>query len=74
MNIKKKYIGAKVYHPILNKHILIELGKEDFYEKLGMDIFTKRKQPILKKKLNDKATKKRNNNVRDNSNGVDDNN
>lgn len=71
MNIKKKYIGSKVFHPILRKFILIEKGNEEKYEKLGLDIFTQRRKPKLQK--NDKDTKKRNDNVRGNGDGIDNN-
>jgi hypothetical protein len=70
MNIKKKYIGSKVFHPILRKFILIEKGNEEKYEKLGLDIFTTRRKPKLSKK-DDKDTKKRNDNVRGNGDGID---
>jgi hypothetical protein len=72
MTIKKKYIGSKVYHSILNQFILIEAGKEERYEKLGLDIFVKPRKPKLQK--NDKTSKRRNDNVRDDGDGtIDDN-
>ena len=58
MTIKKKYIGSKVYHPILNQFILIEAGNEERYEKLGLDIFVTPKKPKLQK--NEKNSKRRN--------------
>jgi hypothetical protein len=69
MNIQKKYLGTKVFHPILRQFILIEKGQEERYEKLGLDIFTKRKKPKLS--IDDQTTKKRIDNVRDDVNGID---
>jgi len=69
MKIQKKYIGAKVWHPILNQYILIESGNEEKYEKLGLDIFVKARKPKLQK--NDKNRKGSSDNVRGNSDGAD---
>ena len=69
MNIRKKLIGSKVFHKTLNQYILIEKGNEEKYEKLGMDVFTKRPQPKLQK--NGKTRKKRSNNLDSNSDGID---
>jgi len=71
MNIRKKLIGSKVFHKTLNRMILIEKGNEELYERLGMDVFTKRQKPKLQK--NDKTSKKRSNDLRNDSNGTDDN-
>ena len=71
MNIRKKLIGSKVFHPILNKYILIEKGNEELYERLGMDVFTKRRKPKLQK--NDKIATGPSDDVRDDSNRTDDN-
>tara|TARA_R110001606_G_scaffold56821_2_gene137666 strand:+ start:2605 stop:2829 length:225 start_codon:yes stop_codon:yes gene_type:complete len=69
MNIKKKYIGSKVFHPILRQFIKIEKGNEEKYSKLGLDIFTTRKKPKLQK--NDKIETGRIDNVRDDIDGTD---
>jgi len=58
LKIKKKYIGSKVFQPILGQMILIEEGKEEKYYKLGLDIFTKRMNPVLQKKTTRKRKKK----------------
>ena len=50
MKIKKKFIGSKVFCSTIRQFILIEEGNEDKYYKLGLDIFVKRKKPILQKK------------------------
>ena len=70
MTIKKKYIGSKVYHPILDQFILIEEGKEETYEKLGFDIFVKPKKPKLQK--NASTIEKFDIDLRDNGNGISD--
>lgn len=69
MKIKKKFIGSKVFCSTIRQFILIEEGNEDKYYKLGLDIFVKRKKPILQK--NDTNSKKRNNNDNSDSDGTD---
>ena len=59
MKIKTKYLGSKVYHPILEQMILIEKGNEERYAKLGLDIFVTPRKPKLQKKENAKTTKRR---------------
>jgi len=36
MKIKKQLIGSKVKSQILNRYFTIELGKEEFYIKIGL--------------------------------------
>lgn len=69
--IKKKFIGTKVFHPIVNKYFLIEEGKEEYYNKLGLDIFIQPRKPKLIK--DDKVKKGRHNKLRNDSNGNNDN-
>lgn len=65
-------VGATVYCSILNQHITIKEGDEEKMYKLGLDVFVKRRKPKLQKK-NDKATKKRSNNVHSDGDGTNDN-
>jgi hypothetical protein len=58
LKIKTKLIGSKVFHPILRQMILIELGNEEKYYKLGLDVFVKQRQPKLQV-TDEKTTKKR---------------
>lgn len=71
MNIRKKLIGSKVYHKVLNRYFTIEVGNEELYERLGLDVFTKRRKPKLQK--NDKTKAKSDDNVHNDGNGIDDN-
>lgn len=72
MKLKKELIGSKVWHVILNQYILIEEGNEEKYERLGMDVFEKKRKPKLqKRKRNDKDTSRRDNDIRDNGDGTD---
>jgi|31_taG_2_1085359.scaffolds.fasta_scaffold05899_3 hypothetical protein len=73
MKIQKKYIGAKVWHPILNQYIDIEVGNEEKYLKLGLDIFVKARKPKLQKKSNDQDSEKRNINNDNDVEGTDNN-
>lgn len=68
MKIRKELIGSKVFHKVLNKYIEIEEGKEETYQKLGMDIFEETSKPKLQRNKNAKNTKRRNN---DNNANVD---
>jgi len=72
MNIKKKYLGTKVFQPILRQFISIEKGNEERYEKLGLDIFTIQAKPKLNKS-NDTNSKKSSDDVRGNGDGIDNN-
>lgn len=72
MKLKKKLIGSKVWHSVLNQYILIEEGNEEKYERLGMDVFEKRRKPRLQKAKNDKDSKKRNDDIRSDSDGTGD--
>ena len=72
MNIKKIYLGSKVFQPILRQFINIEKGNEEYYYKLGLDIFTVQAKPKLNKS-NDKNSKKSSDFVRGNGDGIDDN-
>jgi len=69
MKIKSKYIGSKVFHPILRQFVKIEKGKEEIYLKMGLDIFSKPRKPKLQK--NDQVEKESIDNVRDDSDGTD---
>ena len=69
MKIKKELIGAQVFCSTLRQFFLIELGNEDKYSRLGLDVFEKRKQPKLQKNV--KNTKKRNNVTSRDSHGTD---
>jgi len=74
MKLKKELIGSKVWHSILNQYILIEEGNEEKYERLGMDVFEKKRKPKLQKAKKDvKDSKRRDNDIRDNSDGADNN-
>ena len=57
-------------HPILRQYFLIEEGKEEFYARLGLDVFEAPAKPKLVKK-DDKTRKRRSNNIRNNGNGAD---
>ena len=70
MKLRKELIGSYVYHKILNRNILIEEGKEEMYEKLGLDVFTKRPKPKLTKNVKDK--KERHDDDNTDTNGIDD--
>lgn len=72
MKLRKDLIGSYVYHKILNRNILIEEGKEEMYEKLGLDVFTKRPKPKLTKNVKDKEERHDDNSV--NINGIDNDN
>ena len=69
MKIKSKYIGSKVFHPILRQFVKIEKGKEEIYLNMGLDIFSKPRKPKLQK--NDQVEKESIDNVRDDSDGTD---
>jgi len=69
LKIKDELIGAKVFHKNLNKNILVEEGKEDFYEKIGLNVFETPETPKLKKDAK-KTTKKRKDESNSNSNGA----
>lgn len=68
--IKKGLIGARVYCAILNQHLTIEKGQEEKYERLGLDIFVKKRKPKLQK--NDKTAKKQHDDVHNDVEGTDD--
>lgn len=67
--IKKGLIGARVYCATLNQHIKIEEGQEEKYERLGLDIFVKKRKPKLQK--NDKTEKKQHDDLRHDVEGTD---
>ena len=73
MKIKNEMIGCRVWAPNLQRYVKIEAGKGDDYLSMGLiDIFEFEK-PNLVKKENAKNTKKRNDTVDRDGDGIDNN-
>ena len=65
MEIKKEFIGCKVWSPALSRYVKIEAEKGEMYLKLGIMEIYEFEKPNLVKKENVKNSKKRNNTYRD---------
>lgn len=73
MKVKKEFIGCKCWSPLMQRYVKIEEGKDEMYLSLGiLDIYEFEK-PNLVKKENVKNTKKRNNAVDSDGDGIDNN-
>ena len=71
MEIKKEFIGCKVWSPTLERYVKIEAEKGEMYLSLGiLDIYEFEK-PNLVKKSNVKNSKKRNDTVDCDGHGTD---
>ena len=53
MEILKKHIGSQQWSNFLKKWILIERGKEEFYQSIGLIHIFERKKPKLIKNVED---------------------
>ena len=60
MEIKKEFIGCKVWSPALSRYVKIEAEKGEMYLKLGIMEIYEFEKPNLVKKENVKNSKKRN--------------
>jgi hypothetical protein len=60
MEIKKEYIGCKVWSPTLERYVKIEAEKGEMYFSLGIVEIYEFEKPNLVKKSNAKNSKKRN--------------
>jgi hypothetical protein len=73
MEIKKQFIGCKVWSPTLSRYVKIEAEKGEMYLKLGILEIYEFEKPNLVKKDNVKNTKKRNNTAHRDGDGIDNN-
>ena len=58
MEIKKEFIGCKVWSPALSRYVKIEAEKGEMYLKLGIMEIYEFEKPNLVKKINVKNSKK----------------
>ena len=73
MEIKKEFIGCKVWSPALSRYVKIEAEKGEMYLKLGIMEIYEFEKPNLVKKENVKNSKKRNNTAGRGGDGIDNN-
>lgn len=73
MEIKKEFIGCKVWSPALSRYVKIEAEKGEMYLKLGIMEIYEFEKPNLVKKINVKNSKKRNNTAGRDGDGIDNN-
>jgi hypothetical protein len=63
MEIKKEYIGCKVWSSVLSRYVVIEADKGEMYFSLGIVEIYEFEKPNLVKKSNVKNSKKRNDTI-----------
>lgn len=73
MKIKKEYIGSKCWSPLMSRFFVIEEGKEELYCNLGIFDIYEIEKPKLIKKENVINSKKRDDAIDSDGNGVDNN-
>ena len=71
MKIKKEFIGSKCWSPVLSRFFVIEEGKEELYSNLGIFDIYEIEKPQLIKKENVINTKKRNDAINSDGDGID---
>jgi len=73
MKIKKEFIGSKCWSSMMSRWFIIEESKGDLYYNLGIFDIYEIEKPKLIKKENVSNTKKRNNAINSDGDGIDDN-
>jgi hypothetical protein len=71
MKIKKEFIGSKCWSSLLSRWFVIEESKGDLYYNLGIFDIYEIEKPKLIKKENVINTKKRNNAINSDGDGID---
>lgn len=71
MKIKKEYIGAKCWSSLMSRWFVIDESKADLYYNLGIFDIYEIEKPKLIKKENVINTKKRNDAINSDGDGID---